>query len=135
LLGAIKQKAFKLIKSWIKFGTNIFENNEIFIMLFENLNNETAEIIQEIYLETFPNSINSQIYNVYEKYQIEEIVSICNNNELKAINILILTISNLIKNFQDIHMIENNFIIVNALANIYSSLLENYVYVLFLVNY
>lgn len=127
-------KSFNLIISWIKFGINIFKNPDMSELVLNYMNENNMKLISNIFAESCCKSPYSRIYEDQEKYDLAEIMQMIDKETLTSIEKTIILINNLISNLYNQKNIYQNYNMINYLTIIFSYILENFIFILFLKN-
>ena len=127
-------KSFNLIISWIKFGINIFKNPEMSELVLKQLNDNNMKLISNIFAESSCKSIYSRIYEDQEKYDLPSILQLVDKETLTSIEKTITLINDLISQLYNEKNLYQNYNMINHLSIIFSYILENYIFILFLKN-
>ena len=127
-------KSFKLIISWIKFGINIFKNSDLSELVLKHLNENNMKLISSIFAESCCKSKDSRIYEDQEIYNLQGILQLVDKETLSSIEKTITMINNTISGLYNEKNIYQNYNMINHLSIIFSYILENFVFILFMKN-
>jgi hypothetical protein len=122
----------KLTHSWIKLGLNVLKIPMLSQTLITYLNAENVKNISEIFSDSLNYASSSKYYSQNEIYDLEEILSKYDKLELQSIENLIEMIKTSLINITQSKDSEEQMEILDGLANIFSSILENFITLLFL---
>ena len=132
----ILDKNINLCSNWAKFNLNLLESEVLTKKIITNINLENVEKISELLFETISNSQSKKIYSecyFEEKNDIfNEIEKKINNKEIESIINITNMIETAINNYKNIQDSDDKLLI--GIANIFSSISENYLYLFFLKN-
>ncbi len=132
----IIDKNINLCSNWAKFNLNLLESEVLTKKIITNINLENVEKISELLFETISNSQSKKIYSecyFEEKNDIfNEIEKKINNKEIESIINITNMIETAINNYKNIQDSDDKLLI--GIANIFSSISENYLYLFFLKN-
>jgi len=127
-------KVFNLIISWIKFGINIFQSPRMSELILKQLNDNNMKLISNIFSESSCKSIYSRIYEDQEKYDLHSILQLVNRETLTSIENTIALINDLISKLYNEKNVYQNYNMINHLSIMFSYILENFIFILFLKN-
>lgn len=132
--------SLKLLQAWIKLDLNVLKIPLLAQTLLNFINSENIQNISEIFSDSIAFSLNAKFYSNNEEYDLENLISKSDKQELESIQSLIEMIKNLLINLNQIRSdsIRNlnleELQIVNGIANIFSSIMENYIFLIFIKN-
>ena len=142
----INEKIIELAKTWIHFGLNLLEISSLCEKFLSSININNINNISELLIDAINNSkgakiysdieINADIYNdsdVKEKNNLFEVIEkSCNMNEMETLFKIINMIDSFMKNYNINN--DKDDILLTGIANIFSCICENYIYLFFLKN-
>lgn len=133
-----------LTQAWIKLGLNVLKIPLLSQILLNYINSDNIKYISEIFSDSIAYSNNSKYYSVNEEYDLDQIINRSDKEELQSINNLIEMIKSLLINLGLIsenletsthkNLSIEEYEILNGIANIFSSITENYIYLIFTKN-
>ena len=142
----INEKIIELAKNWIHFGLNLLEISSLCEKFLSSININNINKISELLIDAINNSkgakiysdidINEEIYNdsdLKEKNNLFEVIEkSCNMNEMETLFKIINMIDSFMKNYNINN--DKDDILLTGIANIFSCICENYIYLFFLKN-
>ena len=142
----INEKIIELAKTWIHFGLNLLEISSLCEKFLSSININNINKISELLIDAINNSkgakiysdidINEEIYNdsdLKEKNNLFEVIEkSCNMNEMETLFKIINMIDSFMKNYNINN--DKDDILLTGIANIFSCICENYIYLFFLKN-
>ena len=132
----ILDKNINLCSNWAKFNLNLLESEVLTKKIITNINLENVEKISELLFETISNSQSKKIYSECyfdEKGEFfNEIEKKINSNEIESVVNITNMIETAINNYKNVKDSEDKLLM--GIANIFSSISENYLYLFFLKN-
>jgi hypothetical protein len=126
-----------LTHAWIKFGLNVLKIPLLSQTLLNYLNSDNIKYISEIFSDSINYSESSKYYSVNEIYDVDAIYEKYDTQEFQSLENLIEMIKNFLVNLNKNNskeIAEENFIILNGLANIFQSITEHFMNLLFMKN-
>jgi hypothetical protein len=145
----IFNEAMKLFQAWVKFGVNVLETPLISRQMVNFLNAENAKYIADVFIDSLTMSPRSKLSSSKEIYSIDQLLTLETTEahvEMQSIENLIELIKSILQSYGQFSPEINNQQkierklshdedeIVNCLANILSSILENFIHLLFAKN-
>jgi hypothetical protein len=127
-------KVFSLIVSWIKFGINIFKNPELSESVLKLMNDSNMKLISSIFAESCSKSDFARIYEDQEKYDLPSVIQLIDKDVLMSIQKTICMINSSISSLYNEKNGFQNYNIINHLSIIFSFILENFIFILFMKN-
>lgn len=121
-------QAVMLISSWIKHDLNILNAKELSQILLQNLSEDTAAAISELFNESIFFSDSAKLYAHLDIYELEQLQSNWNSEQIKVIIELIYFIRDSVK----LISFEKSPKTYIALSNIFSAIISNYQYLIFI---
>jgi hypothetical protein len=119
------ERVIKLMKAWTKYGINLLKIPNLAKFLMNNINSENIESISEIFCESFTYSKNAKYYATHEEYDINKIIEEISQDELESIINVLFMIKEYLNQYKD------DEDIFNGLANIFTTITENFVFLIF----
>ncbi len=125
-----------LTHAWIKFSLNVLKIPLLSQTLINYLNSDNIKYISEIFSECINCSENSKYYSVNEIYDVDAIYEKYDKQEIQSLENLVATIKNFLVNISKSpeENSEENITIINGFANIFQSLSEHFINLLFMKN-
>jgi hypothetical protein len=128
------EKIFNLIISWIRFGINIFKNSLMSELVLKHMDENNMKLITNIFAESCCKSEFSRIYEDQEKYDLSTILQLIDKETYDSIEKTIILINSSILNLLNDKNIYQNYNLINYLTIIFSYIIENFIFILFLKN-
>ena len=132
----IIEKTIELSKTWIHFGLNLLEISSLCEKFFNLINKNNMNQIAELLSDAINNSRGAKIYASMDLDEDEKLFDViqksCNMNEMETLYKMINLIHIFMNNYNQNNDVDN--ILLTGIANIFSSICENYIYLFFLKN-
>ena len=132
----IIEKTIELSKTWIHFGLNLLEISSLCEKFFNLINKKNINQISELISDAINNSRGAKIYASMDLDEDEKLFDViqksCNMNEMETLYKMINLINIFMNNYNQNNDVDN--ILLTGIANIFSSICENYIYLFFLKN-
>lgn len=126
---AIFNNALKMTQSWVKSGLNLLKIPLLSQLLIEYIDSDNIDLISNIFCDSIAYSSNSKFASVHEIYNIDEIMDKMDKDEILSLYNLLTFLKQAIANLRE------DIDSLNGLANIFTSITENHVYLFFTVIY
>ena len=137
LYKVIYKSSLCLIESWATFHLNLLSKPDLIIYLLNKINDDNILMIEKVFCESFH---HSKSYKIYDK---EEFSYTDFNNFLTKLDIVEMqSLKMIINKLKEISgsilsnqsLLSKHFLILSGIAHIFSDLIENFVFLLFLVS-
>lgn len=123
----------KLIQSFIKFDMNVLKIENFTENLIAYLNETNISVISEIFCDSIAFSKNAKYYSTNEDYDLNSIITNMDQKEIQTIQNLVYFIKDLTGKYYDQQSTNKEIII--GIANIFSTITENFIQFLFYVTF
>jgi hypothetical protein len=128
----IFNKTLEMTHAWIKLGLNVLKIPLLSQVLINYLSVDNIKYISDIFSDSIQYSTNSKYYSTNEIYDLNNIISKYDAVELKSVENLVEMIKNYLISISSNKYEGDELEILNGLANIFSTILENYINLLFM---
>ena len=132
----IIEKTIELSKTWIHFGLNLLEISSLCEKFLNLINKNNINLISELISDAINHSRGAKIYASMELDEDEKLFDViqktCNMKEMETLYKMIHLINAFMNNYNQDNDVDN--VLLNGIANIFSSICENYIYLFFLKN-
>ncbi len=126
----IKESSLKLIESWASFHLNLLNKPDLILYLIDNISDNNINMIQKVFSESFHYS-NSYKYYTNRYDGLENFTQNLNKVELQSLETIIVKLKGLLSNISEN---TSHIKMIIGITHIFSDIMENFVYLLFLVS-
>jgi len=129
----IRNSSIGLIEAWSSFQLNILTKPLIISFLTENINNDTILMIEGVFAESFQHCKNFKLYHK-SYFGLKNFVDGLDKVEMESLGIIILKLKEILNNLlTNENLLRTNFQVFSGVSHIFAEIIENFIYMLFLV--